>query len=314
MNQRSGVAAAVSVESLAQDLFALTDEQILEIAPEAQDVEVFGGERSDRLDPLREDLDLLALDARQPSANDAERHNDESSDDGLKAVATTANPTANTTAQNAQADPLAIGTDVAPTWLTERMNDPQHGAEARALWDGVRAARKEASAFREVFAKPEDARAAAQRARTLDEIDRAYFGAAGNSPEQTGASRAQLAAMMMRENPAAFREMVFVGLRALEEAGKQGTGGIQNTNVANAAVTTRADGCGTEPSAIARTNYGSSTDNARNAAGAGYATGTAILNSITTLNSISTHNGSKRRAWQRTRHLKKPPMRIWRVR
>jgi hypothetical protein len=87
----------------------------------------------------------------------------------------------------------------------------------------VQAAHQEASAFREVFAKPEDARTAANRARMLDEIDQAYFGASGKAPEQVSASRAQLAAMMMREDPAAFREMVFAGLRALEDAGKQGS-------------------------------------------------------------------------------------------
>ncbi len=102
-----------------------------------------------------------------------------------------------------------------PQWLAERMADPQAGAEARELWDGVQQSRQEAAAFREVFAKPEDARAAAQRFRLLDDIDRAYF--TGDSSE-----RAQLAASMLREDPAAFREMVFAGLRALEEAGKPG--------------------------------------------------------------------------------------------
>ena len=49
----------------------------------------------------------------------------------------------------------------------------------------------------------------------LDQIDRAYF--AGNAGE-----RSQLAATMLREDPAAFREMVIEGLRALEEAEKSG--------------------------------------------------------------------------------------------
>src|SRR5438045_1713424 len=40
------------------------------------------------------------------------------------------------------------------------------------------------------------------------------------SAEETSAARTQLAAMMLREDPAAFREMVFAGLRALEEAEK----------------------------------------------------------------------------------------------
>jgi hypothetical protein len=95
------------------------------------------------------------------------------------------------------------------------MNDPQRGAEAHALWEGAQKTEKEAASYREVFARPEEARAAAERARVLDDIDRAYF--TGDTSQ-----RAQLAAMMMREDPAAFREMVFEGLRALEAAGQTG--------------------------------------------------------------------------------------------
>jgi len=57
------------------------------------------------------------------------------------------------------------------------MNDPQRGDEARELWQGVERERQEAAAYREVFAQPAEARAAAERARALDEIDRAYFAA-----------------------------------------------------------------------------------------------------------------------------------------
>src|SRR5216684_3951021 len=66
-----------------------------------------------------------------------------------------------------------------------------------------------------------------RRGRLLEEIDRGYFGAAGNSPEQLSASRAQLAQRMLREDPAAFREMVVAGLRALQEA-EQGSGNPAN--------------------------------------------------------------------------------------
>jgi hypothetical protein len=98
------------------------------------------------------------------------------------------------------------------------MKDPWNGEAAREYWDGVQQTRQEAAAYREVFSKPEEARAAAERARALDDIDRAYFGAQGGGPEQARAARAQLAATMLREDPAAFREMVFEGLRALEQA------------------------------------------------------------------------------------------------
>src|SRR2546427_6575752 len=114
------------------------------------------------------------------------------------------------------------------------MKDPWTGEEARELWNGVQQA-KSAAAYRAAFANPEDARAlkelypggvneartAAERARVLDDIDHAYFGAPGKSAEEVSVSRAQLAQTMVPENPAAFREMVFAGLRALEEPGAQ---------------------------------------------------------------------------------------------
>jgi hypothetical protein len=52
----------------------------------------------------------------------------------------------------------------------------------------------------------------------LDDVDRAYFGATGNSAEQTSISRTQLAQRMLREDPAAFREMVEAGIKVLQEA------------------------------------------------------------------------------------------------
>jgi hypothetical protein len=98
------------------------------------------------------------------------------------------------------------------------MSDPQAGNEARDLWNGVQQARQEAAAYREVFAKPEEARAAAARASALEEIDAAFFGAAGKSPQEISAGRTALAQRMLREDPAAFREMVFAGLRALQDS------------------------------------------------------------------------------------------------
>jgi hypothetical protein len=210
----------------AHELFALTDEQILQIEPDAQDIEIFAGERSDPLDPLREDLDLLVSGApAQPAAATAAVPTGTTTgaaavaatNADTNAVVATQNPsTAN--AANASATSANTANDAPPAWLAARMNDAQHGAEARELWQSTQAARQEASAFREVFAKPEEARAAAARARMLDEIDGAYFGAPGLAPEQISTSRAQLAAVMLREDPAAFREMVYTGLRALEAA------------------------------------------------------------------------------------------------
>ena len=181
------------------DLLALSDEQILEIEPDAQDVQVRG--TSDSADRAL-DRQYHALD----QATDAALQHDTGSQ---------AESTQHASQNTNHGSPITghLSTSEPPQWLAERMADPQTGAEARELWNGVQQSRQEAAAFREVFAKPEDARAAAERSRVLDDIDRAYF--TGDSLQ-----RAQLAASMLREDPAAFREMVFAGLRALEEAGK----------------------------------------------------------------------------------------------
>jgi len=170
------------------ELFALTDEQILEIDPAPQDVEVAGVAPAALLAGL-----------------------DNAGTDSERGIGSSQQPPQSAQAQTAQAGVPAL--HAPPAWLADTMSDPQRGAEARALWDGVQRTEREAAAYREVFAKPEEARSAAARARQLDDIDRAYF--AGDATQ-----RAQLATLMMREDPAAFREMVFAGLRALEETGK----------------------------------------------------------------------------------------------
>jgi hypothetical protein len=121
------------------------------------------------------------------------------------------------------------------------MQDLRHGGEAKEFWDGKQRAEKEAAAYREVFATPEDARAlkeiypggvseaksAAERARTLDEIDAAFY-------RGDAAARMQLAQRMMAQDPAAFREIVEAGVRLL--------------NVArDARPVTREEGNGSEP-------------------------------------------------------------------
>jgi hypothetical protein len=217
MNQQgqqtsSDAESGANAQSALHDLFAMTDEQILEIEPDAQEVLVAPARPKDRRASLpvpapagshQSQLEASATSDASPSAEDADRH----------ATGDASGP-ANDTA------PSAGHLSSPPQWLAERMADPQCGTEARELWNGVQQSRQEAAAFREVFAKPEDARAAAERSRLLDDIDRAYF--AGDTSQ-----RAQLAASMLREDPVAFREMVFAGLRALEETGKSNltTGG-----------------------------------------------------------------------------------------
>ena len=117
------------------------------------------------------------------------------------------------------------------------MKDPWVGEEARELWDGVLRAQAEAARYRTGIASAaeaktfkeiypngiEQARVTAERVRVLDEFDAAYFGALGKSAEEIGAARAALAQRLLKEDPAAFQEMVAVGVTALEEAKKQGS-------------------------------------------------------------------------------------------
>jgi hypothetical protein len=189
-------------ERALHDLFAQTDEQILEIEPDGALVAPASSRLAREVAPV-----ARATSDATGSAEDSEDN-----------VTIEFSRSASNNSQSATHHSPIISHDpgTPPQWLAERMADPQSGAEARELWNGVQRSRQEAAAFREVFAKPEDARAAAERSRLLDDIDHAYF--TGDSSQ-----RAQLAATMLREDPAAFREMVFAGLRALEETGQPGS-------------------------------------------------------------------------------------------
>ncbi len=218
-------ASPANGQSALHDLFALTDEQILEIEPEAQEA---AGAR-DPWPLIREEKS-----ENQTQASTAPAPNGLGNGAAGEKSNIDSQTTANSSSTGLDARPGVAVSPEPPAWLAAQMKDPWSGEEARELWNGVQQARQEAAAYRAAFATPEDARAlkelypggvnearaAAERARVLDEIDRAYFGTAGNSPEQASAARAQLAQTMLRENPAAFREMVFAGLRALEESGK----------------------------------------------------------------------------------------------
>jgi hypothetical protein len=192
---------AANGASSSRDLFALTDEQILEIEP----IEI------DTTEPAA---------AEQPIANVAAQNDgrDKTIQDRTSGDASAASAKSAVTDKPAQAPALREP----PGWLSRQMKDPWAGEEARELWEGVQRAQAEAAEYKQVFEKPEAARAAAERARALDEFDAAYFGGAGKSAEETSASRVALAQRMLREDPAAFEEMVQAGVRALEEAKKQG--------------------------------------------------------------------------------------------
>lgn len=230
--------------SAARDLFALTDEQILEIEPEAQDARV-GAEHARSGDASRI---VIPSEARNLSSSDladnALQPKTDSSVVSLPRNDGSQARSADATVTNQQS-PGPGHEPEPPEWLARMMKDQWAGDEAREFWDGVQRAQGEAAAYRAAIGTPaeavalqEDARAlkelypggvaearsAAQRARALEEIDRAYFGAQGAAPADLSASRTQLAARMMREDPAAFREMVMAGLQVLQDAEGESAG------------------------------------------------------------------------------------------
>jgi hypothetical protein len=159
----------VNGASAAHDLFALTDEQILEIEPDAQDVEVREAQAAAPSDGASETRASEAAATREDAASPAQE-------------------------------------------VSARSSAPFSAAE-------------EVRALAELYPGGlSQAKTAAERAHALDEIDAAYFGATNSTPEQVSVARAQLAQRMMREDPAAFREMVFAGLRALKAAGTASEG------------------------------------------------------------------------------------------
>lgn len=193
-----------------EELFVLTDEQILEIEPEGQNAQ------SSSAAPSSEGASVAP--ASLPAGTSANARGEMRQLEAGAAQSPPSNKPA--LAQPAMDQQAPVPNHDPPAWLAAQMKDPWNGEEARAHWNGVVQAQQEAAAYREVFARPEEARASAERARVLDEFDRAYFGAPGKPAEELSASRSQLARRMMREDPTAFREMVFAGLRTLEEAEK----------------------------------------------------------------------------------------------
>jgi hypothetical protein len=212
MNSLTTTSSGTNGETSAHDLFLLSDEQILEIEAEAQDIEIADVYLDDADRAVLVTPASLPAELDRASGGENRRLEAGATDGGLAADQADEGVHAAESIAATSRQPQVTGHDVSvpPQWLVDRMSDPQAGSEARALWDSVQQSRAEAAGFREIFAKPEEARAAAQRARLLDDIDRAYFG--GDTTQ-----RASLAASMLREDPAAFREMVFAGLRALEE-------------------------------------------------------------------------------------------------
>lgn len=246
MDQQSTTAIPANGASTPHDLFVLTDEQILEIEPEAEVNVAPPGARPDGVgraasSPTQPHGAPSSADAaHSPSVILSELQASEASQ-----LNTNRGPSEAEIPRGAAAQAEVPVLQEPPAWLTAQMNDPWTGAEAKDFWNGVQHSNQEAAAYRAAFATPEearalkelypggvnDARAAANRARLLEQIDQTYFGAAGGTPEQTSAARTQLAGLMLREDPAAFREMVFAGLRALEAAEKGGAAAPSASNL-----------------------------------------------------------------------------------
>ncbi len=244
MNQQSIATAPVNGASAAHELFALTDEQILGIEPET---EVASGEwRAASKEPANaysaahapEQIPTKETSKADPSPVPAEKSGF-ARDDKQSSNGRTAEP---------------------PAWLARQMKDPWAGEEARELWEGAQRAQAEAAEYRAAIATPaeakslkeiypagvEQARAAAERARSLDEFDAAYFGAVGKSAEEVSAARMALAQRMLREDPAAFEAMVLAGVKALEDARKQG-GNVNASDGPGATAVQQGDGVKSAP-------------------------------------------------------------------
>src|SRR6184192_2337050 len=135
--------------SAPHELFALTDEQILEIEPEAQDATVSRGPWPV---PREEKPGGQGQAGAEPAPNGS----------GNRAAAEKPNPESEVTTNSSSAEHGTPHTEHAlepPPWLAEQMKDPWSGEEARELWNGVQQARQEAAAYRAAFATPEDAHA-----------------------------------------------------------------------------------------------------------------------------------------------------------
>jgi len=243
MSQQPSASSGANGHSTVHDIFALSDEQILEIDPQPQDIEVSSTTLSSP--PSRPTQSAPGPRHALSAANAGETSAERASPSPVQDSPSTEHGTRGT--EHSAPEP--------PAWLAAQMKDAWNSEEARALWERVQAGESEAAAYREVFAKPEDARAikelypggiaqaqaTVERARLLDEIDRAYFAAQAGTPEQARASRAQLAAMMLREDPAAFREMVYEGLRALEAAENPTSASTNTTGIPRLARAFRAN-------------------------------------------------------------------------
>jgi len=229
MNQQTEMTMQVP-DRPANEVFALTDEQILGIEAEGQEVGLnpWSRERAnDGRGPSAAAATVAGsapIDSAQSRRDDRARNDDGNAGENNRGKVAEGLTPEGVSYSGVPQEP--------PGWLAREMKDPWVGEEARELWEGVQRAQREAAAYREAFATPEDARAlkeiypggvaeakgAAERARELAEIDAVFFGAAGKPAEELRAGRTALVEKLYAQDPAAFREMVEAGVRILGSA------------------------------------------------------------------------------------------------
>jgi len=200
--------------TIGEAIYALTDEQILdiddaEVAPPPRDastqqgVILIEGDASASSGQAGKDQRPGVSASRDDSTGPAV--SDGASERGNRAVDSSLPPAQPALAQNDVATPSAArDSQVAnhespPEWLAQAMNDQQQGGPARQFWESAQQTRAQAA--------------------QLASLDRAYFGAPGVPSAQLAESREALAQQLLREDPAAFREMLAAGLRALQQQG-----------------------------------------------------------------------------------------------
>ena len=122
MNSTSATSGGTNGETSAQDLFLLSDEQILEIEAEPQDIEI--------ADLQLDDADRAVLMASPAEASEQSRTADVR--ESRTPADVDANPDTMVTTSH-QSQITSHDSSVPPQWLADRMSDPPAGAEARAL-------------------------------------------------------------------------------------------------------------------------------------------------------------------------------------
>ena len=210
-NDTSATSAGTNGHSrIGETLYALTDEQILDI----DDAEVTPPSRADaqqRDSSTRPPLaDFPRSDNSQGAGSVGQTFRsvpgdvEHAPDNAPSAAANRTDVDVRPTASGAEASEKGPQETAAleaapPEWLAQAMNDPQRGGEARQFWESAQQARAQAA--------------------QLASLDHAYFGARDSAPAERSASRDALAQQLLREDPAAFREMLAAGLRVLDSSG-----------------------------------------------------------------------------------------------